>query len=53
MYYPTADPIYYRYMTDLQNRAPGGWCPRCGREIYRAGENLCEVCLEEQEESDG
>lgn len=49
--YLTAEPTYYRYMTDLQDRPPAGWCPCCGREIYRAGENLCEVCTEE--ETDG
>lgn len=34
---------------DPQDVPPRGWCPRCGREIYEAGKELCDRCEKENE----
>ena len=31
-------------LTDVAGLPPWGWCPRCGREIFDAGERLCRRC---------
>ena len=31
---------------DRQAGAPAGWCGRCGAEVYRWGEALCDRCRE-------
>ena len=34
---------------DEQALPPEAWCQRCGREVYRLGEALCQKCREEGE----
>ena len=32
---------------DPQDVPPRGWCPRCGREIYAEGKDVCDRCEKE------
>lgn len=31
-------------LVDIQSLPPWAWCEKCGREVYRVGESLCETC---------
>lgn len=31
-------------LVDTQALPPWAWCEKCGREVYRRGEVLCEAC---------
>lgn len=43
----------YAYMWDEQAERPAGFCPRCLREIYEPGREICRECEEaEREEYD-
>lgn len=33
-------------LTDRQALPPYSWCCRCGGEVYRRGESLCNQCKE-------
>ncbi len=32
---------------DMQGAVPYGWCCRCGGEVYKQNEDLCEQCRKE------
>ena len=34
---------------DDQAALPWGWCPVCGMEIWRKGQELCQRCAEKEE----
>lgn len=37
-------------LRDSQLDPPIGWCARCGGELYRGEEEICEKCKEELED---
>lgn len=43
----TVPPVLLRRpwgLVDTQALPPWVWCEKCGREVYRIGEVLCETC---------